>query len=102
MTNATEAKLAREAEMCYASLALVTDYDCWREESGAVSVEVILAVLSDNAAAARRAMRDAAGRIDPRRGCSCRSAMRDAILTDRQVIPEDVKKRLQPIVGRYL
>lgn len=102
MTNATEAKLAREAEMCYASLALVTDYDCWREESGAVSVEVIMAVLSDNAAAARRAMRGAAGRIDPRRGCSCRSAMRDAILTDRQEIPEDVKKRLQPIVGRYL
>ncbi|HEY6929776.1 MAG TPA: S-methyl-5'-thioadenosine phosphorylase [Thermoanaerobaculia bacterium] len=102
MTNATEAKLAREAEICYASLALVTDYDCWREETAAVSVDVILAILKDNAAAARKAMRAAAGRVDPRRKCGCRSAMRYSVITDRKAIPEEAKKRLQPIVGRYL
>jgi 5'-methylthioadenosine phosphorylase len=102
MTNATEAKLAREAEICYASLALVTDYDCWKEETAVVSVEVILAILKDNAAAARKAMRAAASRVDPRRGCGCRSAMRYSVITDRKAIPEETKKRLQPIVGRYL
>ena len=102
MTNLTEAKLAREAEMCYASLALVTDYDCWREETEAVSVESVLKVLSENAAAARKTMRSAVGQVDPARSCSCRAAMRYAILTDRRLISEEAKKRLAPIVGRYL
>jgi 5'-methylthioadenosine phosphorylase len=102
MTNATEARLAREAEMCYASLALITDYDCWRAESAAVSVEAIIAILSENAAAARRAMRAAVGRVDPKRTCPCRSAMRYAVLTDPKAIPEEARDRLRPIVGRYL
>ncbi|HKD12657.1 MAG TPA: S-methyl-5'-thioadenosine phosphorylase [Thermoanaerobaculia bacterium] len=102
MTNLTEAKLAREAEMCYASLALVTDYDCWREETEAVSVESVLKVLSENAAAARKTMRSAVGRVDPARSCGCRAAMRYAILTDRRMISEEAKRRLAPIVGRYL
>lgn len=102
MTNLTEAKLAREAEMCYASLALVTDYDCWRESTAAVSVETVLAILSENAAAARRTMRGAVGRIDRKRSCGCRQAMRYAILTDRAVIPAATRERLQSIVGRYL
>jgi 5'-methylthioadenosine phosphorylase len=102
MTNATEAKLAREAELCYASLALITDYDSWRAGTAAVSVEAILAILSENAAAARRSMPGAVGRVDPQRSCGCRSAMRFAILTDRKAIPEEARRRLAPIVGRYL
>ncbi|HEY6051208.1 MAG TPA: S-methyl-5'-thioadenosine phosphorylase [Thermoanaerobaculia bacterium] len=102
MTNLTEARLAREAELCYASLALITDYDCWRPETEPVSVESVLAVLSENAAGARRTMRAAVGKIDPERGCECRDAMRFGILTDRKVIPEDARERLKPIAGRYL
>ena len=102
MTNLTEARLAREAELCYASLALVTDYDCWREETEAVSVESVLAVLSENAAAARRTMRGAVGRIDPGRACACRDAMRFGILTDEKAITEEARRRLKPVAGRYL
>jgi 5'-methylthioadenosine phosphorylase len=102
MTNLTEARLAREAELCYASLALVTDYDCWREATEAVSVEGLLAVLAQNADAARRALREAVSRVDPGRGCGCRDALRYAILTDPRAIPEAARERLRPIAGRYL
>ncbi len=102
MTNLTEAKLAREAEICYASLALVTDYDCWREATDAVSVETILEILSENADAARRSLREAVPRVDPSRSCSCRDALRFAILTDPKAIPESARERLRPIAGRYL
>jgi len=102
MTNLTEARLAREAEMCYASLAFVTDYDCWREATEDVSVEVILAILAENSAGARRALADAVARIDPNRGCGCRDAMRYGIITDPRVIPDAARERLRPIIGRYL
>ncbi|HEY1434832.1 MAG TPA: MTAP family purine nucleoside phosphorylase, partial [Thermoanaerobaculia bacterium] len=102
MTNLTEARLAREAELCYASLALVTDYDCWRETSEDVSVETILAILAENAAAARRALAGAVARVEPGRSCGCRDAMRCAIITDRAAIPEAARERLRPIAGRYL
>ena len=102
MTNLTEARLCREAEICYASLALVTDYDCWHPHSEDVSVEVIVAILGENAAAARRALSDAVGRVHPDRRCSCRNAMRYAIITDRSAIPESARERLRPIAGRYL
>jgi 5'-methylthioadenosine phosphorylase len=102
MTNLTEAKLAREAEMCYATLAFVTDYDCWREATEPVSIEAVVKVLRDNAAAARRAMREAIRLLDPARACGCRSAMRHAILTDPKAIPEAARKRLAPVVGKYL
>jgi 5'-methylthioadenosine phosphorylase len=102
MTNLTEARLAREAEICYASLALVTDYDCWRHAAAEVSVAEIVAILKDNAVAARRTMREAVLGIDPGRPCSCRDAMRYAILTDRKAMPREAKERLAPIVGRYL
>ncbi len=102
MTNLTEAKLAREAEICYAALTLVTDYDCWREAAEAVSVEAVIAILQENAAAARRALSTAVGLIEPGRSCGCREALRHAILTDREAIPEKAKKRLFPIAGRYL
>ena len=102
MTNLTEARLAREAEICYASLALVTDYDCWHETAEDVSVEVIIAILRENAAAARRTLASAVAAVDPRRECGCRDAMRFAILTDRAAIPDSARERLRPIAGRYL
>jgi 5'-methylthioadenosine phosphorylase len=102
MTNLTEARLAREAEICYASLALVTDYDCWHETAEDVSVEVIVAILGENAAAARRTLAAAVAAVDPSRGCGCRDAMRFAIITDRATIPDSARERLRPIAGRYL
>ncbi len=102
MTNLTEARLCREAEICYASLALVTDYDCWREATEAVSVESILAVLGENAAAARRALVDAVSRVDGQRTCGCRDAMRFGIITDRKAVSEAARQRLGPVAGRYL
>ena len=102
MTNLTEARLAREAEICYASLALVTDYDCWHETAEDVSVEVIVAILGENAAAARRTLAAAVAAVDPSRGCGCRDAMRFAIITDRAAIPDSARERLRPIAGRYL
>jgi 5'-methylthioadenosine phosphorylase len=102
MTNLTEARLAREAEICYASLALVTDYDCWRESTEPVSVEGVLAVLKANAVAARSTMRAAVGRVEPKRKCGCRGAMKYAVITDRRAISEEAKKRLAPIAGKYL
>ncbi len=102
MTNLTEAKLAREAEICYATLALVTDYDAWHESEQAVSVETVVAILGENAAAARRTMQAAVARIAPDRNCSCRHALRHAILTDRNGIPEEARRRLAPLVGKYL
>jgi len=102
MTNVTEARLAREAELCYASLALVTDYDCWREYTEDVSVETIIAILGENAAAARKTLAGAVARVRPSRECGCRDAMRFAIITDRTAIPESARERLRPVAGRYL
>ena len=102
MTNLTEARLCREAEICYASLALVTDYDCWREATEAVSVEAILAILGENAAAARRALAEAVARVDAGRACGCRDAMRYGIITDRNAVSDETRERLRPIAGRYL
>ena len=102
MTNLTEARLAREAEICYASLAFVTDYDCWREHTEDVSVETILTILAENSAAARRALADAVARVDPERACGCREAMRFGIITNPKAISAAARERLRPIVGRYL
>jgi len=102
MTNLTEARLCREAEICYASLALVTDYDCWREATDAVSVEAIVAILGENASAARRALTEAVARVDARRACGCRDAMRYGIITDHNAVSEEARERLRPVAGRYL
>ena len=102
MTNLTEAKLAREAEICYATLALVTDYDCWREATEAVSVDALLAVLRDNADSARSTLVAAVARIDPARACECRAALRFAVITDRGAIPEAARGRLQPLLAGRL
>jgi 5'-methylthioadenosine phosphorylase len=99
MTNLTEAKLAREAEICYATLGLVTDYDCWREATQEVSVDLLLAVLRDNAEASRRALIAAVARVDPERRCACRQALRNAVATDPAEISEATRGRLAPILA---
>ena len=94
MTNVTEAKLCREAEIGYASMALVTDYDCWHEEEQAVSVEAVLGVLKKNAATANRVLANAVRRLDPNRPSDCADALRSAVLTRMDRIPPATLKRL--------
>ena len=103
MTNVTEAKLAREAEICYATMALVTDYDCWHETEEAVSVETVVEYLHKNAKTATKIIRDAVSKVAKReRKCACESALRFALLSDPARVPAAVKRDLAPIVGRYL
>jgi 5'-methylthioadenosine phosphorylase len=102
MTNLQEAKLAREAEICYATMALVTDYDVWHETEEDVSVEAVVAVLRQNVKTAQAILRAAVPRIPETRGCACANALRDAIITPRDAVPADVKRDLAPIVGKYL
>ena len=103
MTNLQEAKLAREAEICYTTMALVTDFDCWHETAEDVSVEQILGYLRANAAMAQRIIRTAIPRIAVReRDCACAIALQVAIVTDPSVIPAKVKEDLAPIIGKYI
>ncbi|MBM3213318.1 S-methyl-5'-thioadenosine phosphorylase [Candidatus Poribacteria bacterium] len=102
MTAATEAKLAREAEMCYATLAAVTDFDVWHPDHATVTTEMILANLSKNVENGKRIVRDAIRRVTPLRDCSCRSALASAIATNPDVVPGDVRERLGLFVGKYL
>jgi 5'-methylthioadenosine phosphorylase len=102
MTNLQEAKLAREAELCFATLALATDYDCWRTGHDDVQIDDILAVLSANVDLAKETVARVAGRLPTREGCRCGSALADAIITDRAAIPETVRRDLAPIIGRYV
>jgi 5'-methylthioadenosine phosphorylase len=102
MTNVQEAKLAREAEICYATLAMVTDYDCWREGEEAVTVEEVVARLDENANIAQSIVARALERLPAERPCACATALRNAILTERARIPPEARERLRPIAGRYL
>jgi 5'-methylthioadenosine phosphorylase len=103
MTASPEAFLAREAEMCYATMAHVTDYDVWHETEEAVNVEMLLATLHANAALAQRALRILIPRLAAApRDCECGSALATALITQRDLIPEQVKRDLAPIVGKYL
>jgi len=102
MTNLPEAKLAREAEMCYASLALVTDFDCWHEAQEGVSVELLLDNLRSNAAMARQILRTLVQTVPSQRACACRDALRDAIVTSPDRIPAETRSRLDIIIGRYV
>jgi 5'-methylthioadenosine phosphorylase len=101
MTNWQEAKLAREAEMCFASLALATDYDCWNAEAGHVVIEEVLRILGENVELARRTVAGVASRL-PARDCACASALAQAIITDRTLIPSEVRKDLAPLIGKYV
>lgn len=102
MTNLQEAKLAREAEICYATLALVTDYDCWHPEHDSVTVEMIVANLMQNAKTAQATIADAVGRIRGERRCPCATALQNAIITSPDAVPEQTRRDLAPIVGKYL
>lgn len=102
MTNLQEAKLAREAEICYATVAMVTDYDCWHEGHDDVTVDQIVAVLHQNAANAGKVVRAAVAEMPKERECACASALKYAILTDRKLIPAETKAKLDLLVGKYL
>ncbi|MCM2255021.1 MAG: S-methyl-5'-thioadenosine phosphorylase [Vicinamibacteria bacterium] len=102
MTNLQEAKLAREAEICYATLALVTDYDCWHPDHDAVTVDAVLAILKQNALTAKRTLANAVARLPIARDCECESALRFALMTAPERVPEEIKRKLAPIVGRYI
>jgi 5'-methylthioadenosine phosphorylase len=102
MTNLQEAKLAREAEICYTTIALVTDYDCWHPEHDQVTVEMIVANLTQNAKTAQQVIAGAVGSLPFERTCECASALKYAIITRPDAVPEETKKRLGPIVAKYL
>ncbi len=102
MTNLQEAKLAREAEICYTTIALVTDYDCWHPDHNSVTVDMIVANLMANAEMAKKLIAEAVGRVPADRGCSCGSALATAIITDRDAIPAALKRELAPLIEKYI
>jgi 5'-methylthioadenosine phosphorylase len=102
MTNLQEARLAREAELCYATLAMATDYDCWHEAHEDVTVEAILAVMSKNVAHAREVLRSVIPGLGGERTCACKDALRYAILTEPGRIPPEARDRLGLLLDRYL
>jgi len=101
MTNLQEAKLAREAEICYVTIAMVTDYDCWHEEHDAVTVEQIISTLHQNAENACKLVRQIVKTLPPDRACKCGSALKHAILTDLKTVPQETKDRLGLLLGKY-
>ena len=102
MTNLQEAKLAREAEICYTTIALVTDYDCWHPDHDSVTVEMIIANLTRNAQTAQQIIAGAVDRLPFDRTCECASALKYALITRPDVIPPETARDLAPIVGKYL
>lgn len=101
MTNYQEAKLAREAEICYVTIALPTDYDCWHATEASVDVAMVLKTLHQNVETAKRIIKETVGKISEVRKCPCASALENAVLTDKRQIRPEVIKRLEPIVGKY-
>jgi 5'-methylthioadenosine phosphorylase len=102
MTNLQEAKLAREAEICYATVAMVTDYDCWHPDHDAVTVDQIIRNLMKNAENACKVVARAVTELEAARACACGSALQHAIITDRSLVPEATRKKLELLVGKYL
>lgn len=102
MTNLTEAKLAREAELCYTTVAMVTDYDCWHPHHDAVTVTEIVANLGRNAANACESVRRLVASLGSERACGCGAALRHALMTDPKLVPPATLERLRPLVGKYL
>lgn len=102
MTNLVEAKLAREAEICYATMAMVTDYDCWHPDHEAVTVETVVKNLQKNAETAKRLIKKAVEKMPRARNCTCGRALETAIITQRDAIPPATIMKLAPLVGRYL
>jgi 5'-methylthioadenosine phosphorylase len=102
MTNMPEAKLAREAELCYATVALATDYDCWHETEEAVNVEAILATLHKNVELAKQLLTAVVPALVPDRGCECRQALKNALVTAPDQIPASTKRRLNLLIAPYM
>ena len=102
MTNVTEAKLAREAELCYATIAMITDYDCWHPEHESVTATQIIATLNQNAENAQKVLRAAVRDMPSERTCKCGAALKHALITDLKLVPPATKKRLASIIGKYL
>ena len=102
MTALPEAKLAREAEMCYSILACSTDYDCWRESSEPVTVEMVVQNLMRNTELSKAILADVINRVGPAQGCACTSALENAIVTDRAMIPQQARDRLGVLVSKYI
>jgi len=102
MTNLTEAKLAREAEICYGVIALSTDYDCWHQAHEDVSVEAIIAIIKANVAMAKQIIKQVVGRVASGRSCPCGSSLQYAIISDTSVIPVETRENLELIMGKYL
>ena len=102
MTNFAEAKLAREAEICYATLAAVTDYDCWHPQHASVTIDMIIKNLNKNVENAKRILSAVIKNLNPERSCNCKDALKYAIITDRKVIPAKIKKDLKIIIGKYI
>jgi len=101
MTNLQEAKLAREAEICYTTIALVTDYDCWHPDHDSVTVEMIIANLTQNARTAQQIIAGAVGRLPFERTCECASALKFALITRPEAVPAETLRELEPLVGKY-
>jgi 5'-methylthioadenosine phosphorylase len=102
MTNVTEAKLAREAEICYATIAMITDYDCWHPEHESVTAAQIIVTLNQNAENAQKVLRAAVRELPVDQTCKCGSALQHALVTDLKIVPKATKKRLAAIIGKYI
>ena len=102
MTALPEAKLAREAEMCYATMAWITDYDCWHESAETVTVEMVVHNLQKNVANSKEMIRKVIPKLDGTRNCPCSTALKEAIITHPQGVSEELKRKLAPLVGRYM
>jgi len=102
MTNVTEAKLAREAELCYGTIAMITDYDCWHPDHESVTGAQIMVTLQQNADNAQKVLREAIKSMPDARGCKCGSALAHALITDPKLVPKATKKNLSAIIGKYI
>ena len=102
MTNLQEAKLAREAEICYTTIALVTDYDCWHPDHDQVTVGMIIGNLTQNAKMAQQVIAEAVGRLPFERTCECASALKYAVITRPDAMPAATKRELAPLIGKYV
>jgi 5'-methylthioadenosine phosphorylase len=102
MTNVTEAKLAREAEICYATIAMITDFDCWHPQHESVTASQIIATLVQNAENAQRVLREAVRAMPKERNCKCGAALKHALVTDMKLVPKATKKKLEAIIGKYI
>ncbi len=102
MTNVTEAKLAREAEICYATIAMITDFDCWHPRHESVTASQIIAMLVQNAENAQRVLREAVRAMPEERNCKCGAALKHALVTDMKLVPKATKKKLDAIISKYI